>query len=228
MIATMRKQNRFQVTEEQREQFLEMLPQIRRQALVAYRGLGAEAREEFVTAVLAAAFIGFARLVELGKTDIIYSSPLAKFAIKHVNSGRSVGTPINRQDLCSSYGRCHRGVRVQRLDQRHADGQWKEILVEDRHTRPADVAAARVDIASWFDSLPPSKRRIALALALGDATSSVAARYGLTSSRISQLRRELAESWGLFQGELPLSSARTTGLSPTRRLAPDRGLTVRA
>ena len=42
MIATMRKQNRFQVTEEQRERFLEMLPQIRRQALVAYRGLGAE------------------------------------------------------------------------------------------------------------------------------------------------------------------------------------------
>jgi hypothetical protein len=42
-------------------------------------------------------------------------------------------------------------------------------------------------------------------LALGNRSSEAAKRFRVTEGRISQLRRELAGSWGAFVGDLPLS-----------------------
>jgi uroporphyrinogen-III synthase len=63
------------------------------------------------------------------------------------------------------------------------------------------TAAARIDVAAWFRSLARKKRRIAQTLARGEGTGKVARMFGLTAGRVSQLRRELAESWEEFQGE---------------------------
>ena len=77
----------------------------------------------------------------------------------------------------------------------------RETLVEGRHAGPAETAAARIDLAAWFRSLARKKRRIARELARGEGTGNVARIFGLTAGRVSQLRRELAESWAEFQGE---------------------------
>jgi hypothetical protein len=38
-------------------------------------------------------------------------------------------------------------------------------------------------------------------LAIGNTTGEVAKRFDVSAGRVSQLRRELAESWKAFQGE---------------------------
>ena len=76
-----------------------------------------------------------------------------------------------------------------------------EVVVEDRTTNPADVAAARIDISAWFRSLPCRTRKIATVLASGETTGKVARMFKVSDGRISQFRKELSESWRTFQGE---------------------------
>ena len=215
VIATKPQTVRCEVSAEHRDRFLEMLPQIRRQALVASRKLGAEAQQEFVQSVVAAAYNAFVRLVELDKEDLAYATPLAQFGIKHVRCGRSVGTRLNAQDVGSRYAQIARGILVERLDRQYADGRWREVLVEDHRSGPSEIAAARIDIDDWFRLLPVRNRRIAKDLASGEATGDVAEKYELSKSRVSQLRNELRTSWLVFQGELPEVLARRAGQATT-------------
>lgn len=76
------------------------------------------------------------------------------------------------------------------------------LVVEDKKTRPADVAACRVDFRDWLATVSVRNRRIAEELAAGAMTSEVAERFGVSLGRISQLRRELHTQWQEFHGEL--------------------------
>ena len=76
------------------------------------------------------------------------------------------------------------------------------MVVEDRKTRPADVAACRVDFREWLATLPLRNRKIAEALAVGSTTTEVAERFRVSLGRVSQLRRELHALWCEFHGEL--------------------------
>jgi hypothetical protein len=62
-----------------------------------------------------------------------------------------------------------------------------------------------------LNSLRRRDRRIAETLALGNRTTDVAKRFKVCAGRVSQIRRELAESWRVFVGEEP--KARTAGLA---------------
>lgn len=79
---------------------------------------------------------------------------------------------------------------------------WKDQLVENRKTTPGDLAAFRVDFGEWLRTrLPHRERRIAEELAMGEQTGVVAKRHGISPGRVSQLRRELFDSWQEFTGE---------------------------
>ena len=86
------------------------------------------------------------------------------------------------------------------------EGTWQDIVVEDRRVGPAEIAACRIDFASWLKLLPRRLRKIALTLASGETTSAAAKRFAVSAARISQLRRLLKQSWDGFQGE-PLVAA---------------------
>jgi hypothetical protein len=64
---------------------------------------------------------------------------------------------------------------------------------------PARIVQIRHDVAVWWDCLTEHKRKIAEALALEYTTGEVAAMFGCTSGRVSQVRRELAMSWEQVQ-----------------------------
>jgi hypothetical protein len=98
---------------------------------------------------------------------------------------------------------------VERLD--HFDreeSQWQEIVVEDHRAGPAEIAACRIDFASWLRLLPVRRRKVALTLARGETTSEAAKKFGVTPARVSQLRLWLKESWEGFQGEAEEGQAR--------------------
>jgi hypothetical protein len=201
MIATT-KQIRPTVTAQQNEQFLEMVPLIRSRARLAFRRLRPEAKQELVQEVIANAYCRFSRLVRAGKAALAFASPLANYAIRQVLDGRQVGTSANTRCVMSHYQRAVAGVIIERLNAfDHEQGEWRDALVEDHHASPADIAAARIDVAESFRAMPPKNRRIAKTLAMGESASGAAKRFKLSQARISQLRRELRASWQEFQGE---------------------------
>ncbi len=187
--------------------FLKMLPAIRRQAGYVFRRLPSELKAELVQAVVASAYMAFLRLVERGKANAGFAMPLASYAIRQVRAGRQPGSRLSTVDVLSRSARfgsgdVGAGNVVESLDTfDDTQGDWRAALVEDRRAGPAEIAAARIDLAGWLRLLSRRNRRIAKSLALGESTCDVARRFKLSSARVSQLRRELEASWRDYQGE---------------------------
>jgi len=184
--------------------FRGMLPAILKHANCAFAYLKPEARAEAVQEVVANACQAYARLVEQGKTAVAQPIALARYGVKQTRDHRKVGGHLNIQDVLSGYCQSRKGVVVERLDKFNTrENTWEEVLVEDRHAGPSEIACTRIDFRDWLDSLKHRDRRIAESLAAGNHTADVARRFQISAGRISQLRRELAESWRKFVGDEP-------------------------
>ena len=88
-----------------------------------------EERAELVQEVVANAFVAFARLVELGRREIVYATPLAGYAIRQVLGGRRVGSRLNKRDVMSPANRRVAVESLERFDR--GDDRWQELLVEE-------------------------------------------------------------------------------------------------
>ena len=180
--------------------FLRMAGRIRKAARIAFRHWNPDAREEAVQAVLCNACAAVARLAELGKLDLCYPSVLSRFAIAQVKDGRMTGGHLNCLDISSRYCQRLKDLVVERLDRHDKDEEnaWCEVLVEDRHAGPAETACSRIDFDAWLHALPRRDRKVAEFLSLGNRTSDAARKFKVSQGRISQLRRELQESWNAY------------------------------
>ena len=146
--------------------------------------------------------MSFVKLVERNLQDVVYATPLAQFAIRQVVSGRKVGGKLNKNDITSEYAQRMKQITVERLTRYNKRKcLWLEMLVEDRKAGPAETAAARIDFGDWLRTLGGRRRRIAETLAKGETTSVTAAKFRVSQSRISQLRRELHDDWERFHRE---------------------------
>jgi hypothetical protein len=58
-----------------------------------------------------------------------------------------------------------------------------------------------MDFTAWLLSLPKRGRKMALTLAAGETTGEAAKQFGVSPGRISQVRRQLKDSWDEFVGE---------------------------
>lgn len=184
------------------QRFLAMLPAIETHARLVFRHLGPEARADAVQETIANALVAFVRLVQLEKTDVAYPSALARYAVAQVQDGRRVGNRLNVRDVLSPYAQKQKGIQVERLDRfDEEEGQWVEAVVEDDRTPVPDQAAFRCDFPAWLGSLTRRNRRIAQALSVGHTTGEVARRFRVSPGRVSQLRREMHQSWQDFHGE---------------------------
>ena len=181
--------------------FLTFLPVITRYARNAFRHRDPESREDLVEEVVVNALIAFKRLCDKGKVDIAYPTVLASYGIRQVRDHRRAGCRLNIRDVSSEYAQQRKGFKVERLDRfDRRESAWTEVLVEDRRSGPAEIAAFRLDFAAWLQSLPKQDRRVADTLATGETTNDAAMRFGVSPSRISQVRRELQRSWNDFVG----------------------------
>jgi hypothetical protein len=185
---------------QENDRFLDMLPRICSQARLAFHRLRPEHKDELVQEVVVNAYCQFVRLVRRGKANVAFATPLANYAIRQVIAGRRVANKSSLRDVMSPQARSTYGIVVERLDVFDEEQcQWRQVLVEDRHAGPAEIAAARIDVAAWLHSLSPRNRRIAKILAMGETTTDLAQRLSLSRPRVSQLREELKASWEKFQ-----------------------------
>ena len=182
--------------------FVAMMPAIVKNARIAFRHLDYEARTEVVHEIVVSAMLAYYRLHQQRKVDLAYPSVLVRFAISQYRDGRRVGEKMNCRDVLSPYARRMKGIQVESLHGNdHEREPWRELLVEDKHAGPAEIAAARIDVAEWLESMTERDRQIAAALSQGTSTKDVARQFGVSPGRISQKRREFLESWRAFQGE---------------------------
>ena len=202
MIAVPKKKTKPSTAELWQAKFLELLPLIREQARIAFLHEPSERREEMTAEVVANCWVAFIRLMKRGLDDIVYATPLAQFAIRQTRAGRRVGRQLNVRDITSRHCQINTGARVGRLDQFDEDEQqWQEVLIEDRHAGPAEIAANRIDFADWLTMLSRRSRKIATTLATGETTTAAARQFRVSPARISQIRGELKDCWERFQGE---------------------------
>ena len=182
--------------------FIVMLPAISKQARIAFRGLGPEAREEAVAEVIANCFVAYVRLVELGKESIAFATPLAMFAIRQFHDGRRVGSRQCRRDLYSRHSQAEGGYKLKHIGTPHGcSDSWREQLTDNHRTPVPDQAAFRIDFPAWLATLRPRDCRLVLQLAQGERTGALAKRFGLSPGRVSQLRREFCTAWQTFVGD---------------------------
>jgi len=193
------------------KRFLRLLPSIQCHAEIRFRNIGPELREEMVQETIARALVDYRRLMDRHMEHAASASPLARFAVAQVRHGRRVGSRLNVHDVSSEYCRTRKGVSLKSLDRCDLEsGAWQEVLVEDRHTTPADIASIRIDVGLWLETLPNRSRHMAERLASGETTLAVARLFGISCGRVSQMRRELQHDWYSFQGELVPHSQKIT------------------
>ena len=183
---------------------LQMLPTIVRNARHAFKDLPAEMRQDAIAEVIASCTVAVARLAERNRLDLAYPTPLSLFAIRQYFAGRRVGNEIASRDVYSQQARDRGGYELRYLGtpREQRSGGWREQLVENRRTTPADLACFRLDFPRWLESLPPRDRKVSELLMAGETAGHTARRFRISSARVSQLRRELRNRWLEFHGEL--------------------------
>jgi hypothetical protein len=207
MIAFAKPRCKKKATPHWHRHFLEMLPRIEQHARVSSLGLDPEARDEFIQAVICASVLAYEQLRKTGKSHLAFAGALARYGVAHVRAGRSVGTPLNSYDVLSVYAQQMRRIDVERLDRFDAEEDaWQEVAVEDKRSTPADIAALRIDFRTWLAELTPRHRTIAKSLAIGETTQSTAKKFRVSAGRVSQIRRELKNSWEEFQGQAAVAN----------------------
>jgi hypothetical protein len=172
-----------------------MLPALERQARRVLRRCRTCDRDEALQAILAYAALEFARLAARNRSHLAFPTPLARYGWRQYRAGRSVGGSLNSRDVASPSCQRRRGCVLESVD------DWQHLVVENRRTTPAELAALRVDFSAWLNTLSPRDRRLTEELAQGESTSAVATLFRLTASRVSQLRRELETSWRRYVGD---------------------------
>jgi len=186
--------------------FLAMLPCIRDRLSFAFSGFTPATREEAIAESLALALDAFIKLFEQGRADIAYPSVLAMYAARQFRTGRRVTGPLRIGDVMSPRAQKLRGIVVKPLIRRDRSGTWREILVEDRRSTPAETAIARIDFGDWLSRLTDRNRRVATTLAAGETGRDTARLFGITAGRVAQIRSKLRRNWQAFQGE-PVAEA---------------------
>jgi hypothetical protein len=177
--------------------FLQVLPAVQTHAQIQFRRLPLVHREEAIQEAIAFACVNYRLLAASRNLHVATPATLATYAVNRVRCGRRVG---GRQDGAKDVlsPRCHQrhGVQVQSID-----GDWKRMVVADRKASIPDLAAFRIDFACWLSQLAERDRGIIGAFIAGEHGYAVADRFGLSTGRISQLRRRYERDWLAFQGE---------------------------
>ena len=172
--------------------FLAMLQQIETIAEHAFRNQAPELRDELKAEVVALAFVMFRRLVEAGKVSLAFANPLARYGIAQVRDGRSVSGPLKSRDVLSFA--CRKRGRAS-VD----DGVVLAALADGKRTSVADRVAFRLDFPAWFNNLSGRCKSLVEFLAVGNTPSAAAQHLGVSSARISQMRRALGIEWQEYQ-----------------------------
>lgn len=181
--------------------FLKVLPRIETHARIFFRDVRCpQERDERVAETIALAWKWFVRLAARGKDMSTFVTRFIALAALGVRCGRRLCGQEPARDVMSDLAqRRHRFVVGKLPDYDTLEGNaLTEALHDNTRTPPPDAAAFRCDFPEWLFALPERDRQLAIDMARSETTKHLAAKYGLSTARVSQLRREFKEGWTEF------------------------------
>jgi hypothetical protein len=184
--------------------FLTILPRIITHGEIYFRFLSCPiAREDAIAEMVAVAWKWHVRLAQRGKDVSEFASALASYAARAVNSGRRLTGMEKPKDVLSNRAQREHGFAIEKLaDYRTLSRTpFAEALWDNTQTPIPEQAAFRIDFPAWRLTRTERDRRVVDDLMLGERTRDVANRYGLSPSRISQLRCDFYHDWAQFTAD---------------------------
>jgi hypothetical protein len=181
--------------------FLAILPLIEQHGRVYFRHVTCpDRRADRVAEMVALAWHWYVRLARRGKDPAQFATALASYAARAVQNGRRVCGQEKSRDVLSPRAQQLHDLVVEPLqDFSTRDGNvFDEALHGNTRTPVPEQAMFRIDFAAWLATLGARNSGIANDLAMGHRTTDVAAAYGLSPSRVSQLRQEFRDDWERF------------------------------
>ena len=185
--------------------FLAVMPRVSYLARRRFAYMPREQREDAVAEAIAAGFLAYLSMKRRGRLKLIGTIGFARNAVRHVAAGRRVGNSQAGRDVMSDLGRRRHGRGVQSFDAEssvdNTDGcGWLHEAVAAHQTPVPEQVAIRVDGGHWLASLQSRDRQMIKALAAGEMAVTVAKHFGISPARLSQLRKEWADSWAACVG----------------------------
>jgi hypothetical protein len=191
--------------------FLQMLPTLEQYARFAFRRLRREAREDAIWETIANCLCAYRGLYKRNELHRASASPLVRYAVAQYYIGRRVGSSSSSRDVYSTRTRLEAGIEIHSLGTSNEQrDEWLECLTDNRRTPVPDQVHFRIEFPRWLSTQTNRNRQIAATLALSYSTGEVARKFNISSGRVSQIRRELFESWSEFTGERQTVSAGST------------------
>jgi hypothetical protein len=184
--------------------FLGILPRLEAHARAACRRVRCpHRRDDLVAEAVALAWLWFVRLARRGKDAARFPMALADFAARAVHNGRRLAGAEAPRDVLSPSARRRHGFGVRRLVEHYAfeGGLVGEALRDNTRTPVPEQVSFRLDFPAWLRRRGRRDRRLVRALLRGGRTREVARQFGLTPSRVSQLRAELRADWARFTAD---------------------------
>lgn len=184
--------------------FLRLLPRIELHARIYFRDVRCpQEREDRIAETVAVAWKAFLSLAERGKDMSSFVSRFVTLAALAVRCGRRLCGQEAAQDVMSGVAQRRKGFAVGKLpDYATLEGNpLEEALHDNTRTPPPDAATFRCDFPEWLFALTERDRRIVVDMARGEGTTHLARKYGMSPSRVSQLRREFHDGWSEFCDE---------------------------
>src|SRR5579862_8353919 len=181
--------------------FLTALPRINKHARLYFRHVPCRHRKaDLVSEVVAICWKWWLRLVEVGKNPRAFVSVLATFAAKAVRSGRRVCGQLKPNDVLSERAQQRHGFCVGKLPDfsTESTNPLAEALADNTQSAVPDQVQFRCDFPAWRRTHCRRNRRLIGRLMLGERTKDVARRFGLSESRVSQLRQQFHDDWNVF------------------------------
>lgn len=185
-------------------EFLDVLPTIQNAIRLSFRSIPcSHRRADLIAEALALCWKWFLRLAQDGRSPAGFVVGFARMAARAVASGRRLCGQEKTNDVLSPVCQFRRGLGVWPLPS--ASGTFttafEQALQDNTQTPVPDQVQFRVDFPRWRLSLSERTRALMDAMALGHRTSDLAVLFGVTSSRVSQLRQELFTDWRMFCGD---------------------------
>jgi hypothetical protein len=182
-----------------------VMPAVERHARIYFRGIKCPDRKaELIAEAVGLAWKWFRRMAHRGKDGTCFPTAIATFAARAVNSGCRVAGQERSRDVLSRLAKRRRGFAVERLPDFStlAGTPLDEALHDNTQSPVPEQAAFCIDLPAWLATLGSRRRDMVIAMAMGYRTQELAKTYQVSQARISQLRREAAENWQRFHGEV--------------------------
>ena len=186
--------------------FLALLPTVESVARWHFRHVRCpDTKLDRVAEATALAWLCYLRLVRKGRDPAQFVVTFSQLVARAVNSGRRVCGQEKAKDALSPVCQRRRNFVVSPLPGGSAmvGTVFDEALIDNTRTPVPDQVQFRLDFPRWRRTLGRNRRALMDAMAAGHRTTDLAGMFNLSQGRVSQVRRELCESWRAFCGDDP-------------------------